>query len=63
MARSGLMQNLIADIGGAVDTDGAGSHLGDGHDVGERAFGQPAVRHDDLRLYEGQHGVASAEGE
>ena len=63
MARAGLMQDLIADVGGAVDSDWARGHLRDGHDVGEGTFREPPMGHDNLSLDKGKHGVAATERE
>ena len=63
VTRTGLVQYLIADVGGAVNPHRTRGHLGDGHDVSESALGQPSVSHNDLCLDERQHSVAAAEGE
>ena len=63
MAARGMGQDVVAHVGGGVDADGPLSHLRDGHDVGESALGDPSMGRDHLRLDEGQHRIASADGE
>ena len=52
----------IADVGGAVDADGARRHLRDGDDVGEHLAGNPSRIHH-LALDEREHRVTPAEAE
>lgn len=53
----------VAGIGGGVDAHGAGGDLADGQDVGELLGGEPGMVVDDGVLDEGNHRIASAEGE
>ena len=62
MTAAGSRNHVVTDVGGAVDADGTWGHLGDGHDVGEQALGNPGVRRNHLCLNEGQHGIAPSEG-
>ena len=53
----------VAGIGGGVDAHRAGGDLADGQDVGELLGGEPGMVVDDGVLDEGNHRIASAEGE
>ena len=53
----------VARIGGGVDAHGAGGNLADGQDVGEFLCREPPVLFDDSTLDEGDHRIASTEGE
>ena len=53
----------VADVGGRVDADGAGSHLADGNDVGKFLRREPLVARDHLSLNHREHGISAAEPE
>ena len=55
--------DVIAHIGGGVDADGPGGHLGDGDDVREGALRDPVMGRHDLRLDQREHRIPAAEGE
>lgn len=55
--------NPVADEGRRVDGDGAGSHLGDGHEIREVFDGEPPVFVNHLGLNQRHGGVAASETE
>ena len=63
MAGTGLVHDLVADIGGTVDAYRSRSHLRNGHDVSESTLTEPGMSHYDLGLDEGKHGITPTECE
>ena len=55
---AGIVNRGVADIGRTVDTDGAGRHLRNRHDVGKLLERNPAVAVHDIGLDERKHRVS-----
>ena len=58
-----IFHYFVANVGGAVESDRARGHLGNGQDVGEYAFAYPSLGDDYLALYDTDNGISSAHGE
>ena len=60
---AGVVNRGVADIGRTVDTDGAGRHLRNRHDVGKLLERNPAVAVHDIGLDERKHRVSPSKSQ
>ena len=60
---TGIDDGGVAYVGGGVDANGTGCHLGHGHDVGKLSHRHPMVVGHYLALNHGEHGITATETE